>query len=78
LIFVINEIFFAKNFKKTILRIPLVDTGAKYFLVFNFLKFLSSFLYDLSQRVFNEGFVYIRGLFLIFFTDALIADDEPL
>ena len=26
----------------------------------------------------GEGFLYLRGLFIIFFVDALIADDEPL
>jgi len=26
----------------------------------------------------GDGFVYIRGLFIILFVDALIADDEPI
>ena len=26
----------------------------------------------------GDGFIYLRGLFIIFFVDALIADDEPL
>jgi hypothetical protein len=26
----------------------------------------------------GDGFLYLRGLFIIFFVDALIADDEPL
>jgi hypothetical protein len=30
------------------------------------------------RQVVGEGFIYIRGLFVIFFVDALIADDEPL
>lgn len=29
-------------------------------------------------RTFGEGFLYIRGLFLIFFIDASFSDDEPL
>jgi hypothetical protein len=36
------------------------------------------YYHDLAQRLFNEGFVYLRGLFLIFFLDAIIADDEPI
>ena len=30
------------------------------------------------KKTFGEGFVYIRGLFIIFALDALITDDEPL
>lgn len=32
-----------------------------------------------SYRItFGDGFLYLRGLFIIFFVDALIADDEPI
>ena len=30
------------------------------------------------KRSIGEGFLYLRGLFLIFFVDACITDDEPL
>lgn len=33
---------------------------------------------DLYKRTFGEGFFYIRGLFIIFFIDACVTDDEPL
>lgn len=35
-------------------------------------------LLDTYKRTFGDGFLYIRGLFLIFFIDACITDDEPL
>ena len=44
---------------------------------FNFRSLSISFL-DLYKRTFGEGFFYIRGLFIIFFIDAAITDDEPL
>jgi hypothetical protein len=30
------------------------------------------------KSTFGDGFIYIRGLVVIFFLDALITDDEPL
>jgi hypothetical protein len=30
------------------------------------------------KTFFGEGFLYIRGLFVIFFIDACLTDDEPL
>lgn len=33
---------------------------------------------DLIKRSFGEGFVYLRGFFIIGFVDALITDDEPI
>ena len=35
------------------------------------------FLY-VFKTTFGDGFVYLRGLFVILFIDALIADDEPI
>ena len=35
-------------------------------------------LLQIYKKTFDEGFFYIRGLFLIFFIDASITDDEPL
>lgn len=39
---------------------------------------LFSWLLNVYTITFGEGFLYLRGLFIIFFVDALIADDEPL
>ena len=52
-----------------ILTLPKLATLVSYFwkLTFRFYRF-----------TIGEGFIYIRGLFIIFFADALIADDEPL
>lgn len=44
---------------------------------FNF-KEKSTIFLDIYKRTIGEGFFYIRGLFIIFFIDACITDDEPL
>jgi len=38
----------------------------------------SIYLLSVYRRICGEGFIYIRGLCVIFFVDALIADDEPI
>jgi hypothetical protein len=43
----------------------------------NFNK-VSIFLLNQYKRTFGEGYLYIRGLFIIFFIDACVTDDEPL
>jgi hypothetical protein len=32
----------------------------------------------LLKKTFGEGSIYVRGLFIIFFIDACVTDDEPL
>ena len=44
---------------------------------FNF-KQVSIYFLNIYKKTFGEGFCYIRGLFIIFFIDACITDDEPL
>lgn len=39
---------------------------------------LNLYLLKIYKTIFDEGFFYIRGLFIIFFIDACITDDEPL
>ena len=39
---------------------------------------ISLYFLNIYKRSFGEGFFYLRGLFLIFFIDASITDDEPL
>jgi hypothetical protein len=39
---------------------------------------LSIYLLNVYKKIFGEGFFYLRGLFIIFFIDAAITDDEPL
>lgn len=43
-----------------------------------FLSYCWGLTFRLYKFVVGEGFMYLRGLFIIFFVDALIADDEPL
>ena len=33
---------------------------------------------NLLKRSFGEGMLYLRGLFIVFFFDATLTDDEPL
>lgn len=44
---------------------------------FNFIKFFS-YLRLIYKKTFGEGFVYVRGLVIIFWIDACFTDDEPL
>lgn len=46
----------------------------------NFLNWKENSIYllDAYKRISGEGFIYIRGLFIIFFIDASFTDDEPL
>jgi hypothetical protein len=43
-----------------------------------FIKKTSIVFLDIYKRITGEGFFYIRGLFIIFFIDASVTDDEPL
>lgn len=39
---------------------------------------LNPIYYSLTKNTWGDGFYYIRGLFIIFFVDACVTDDEPL
>lgn len=41
-------------------------------------KRISIYLLNMYKKVTDDGFFYIRGLFIIFFIDASLTDDEPL
>ena len=43
-----------------------------------FFKNFYLYIVDQYKRTFGEGYYYLRGLFIIFFIDAAITDDEPL
>lgn len=48
-----------------------------YFLQNN-LKLALVYLLDIWKRTVGDGFIYLRGLFIIFFIDACLTDDEPI
>jgi len=52
----------------------------KFFLFLNYINFifLKNKIYYCYKTVCGEGFFFIRGLFIIFFVDMLLIDDEPL
>ena len=57
----------------------LKDTlNLKFYRVIVLFSSLWNFLLGVYKTTLGEGFIYVRGLFIIFFVDALIADDEPL
>lgn len=52
---------------------------------FNLVYFLQNtfkqaliYLLDVWKRTIGDGFIYLRGLFIIFFIDACLTDDEPI
>jgi hypothetical protein len=73
---------FKNNFLIYFLLNNLKNTLNFFFLSFiktNFIfKNLNIYFLDIYKRTFGDGFIYIRGLFLIFFIDACVTDDEPL
>jgi len=49
-----------------------------HYITQNFTKVKSIDTLTNFKSSFGEGFIYVRGLFIIFFVDALIVDDEPI
>ena len=49
-----------------------------YYNISSFIKRFSITLLDIFKRTIGDGFLYLRGLFIIFFIDACLTDDEPL
>lgn len=80
--FVYLSSIFKNNFIIYFLLNNLKNTLNFFFLNFiktNFIfKNFTIYLLDVYKRTFGEGFLYVRGLFLIFFIDACVTDDEPL
>jgi hypothetical protein len=67
----------------TLYLIKNLNTSAKfnsisYYFSQNQLKLTSISLLTVIKSTFGDGFLYLRGLFIIFFIDASITDDEPL
>jgi len=53
----------------------------KFFIIsknFFLLKKVNVFYFLLYKNTIGDGYYYIRGLFIIFFVDACVTDDEPL
>ena len=68
---------FYNNVNKTLSNVFLnfFKTNLVFSLVF---KDLYLYTVDQYKRTFGEGYYYVRGLFIIFFVDACVTDDEPL
>jgi len=74
--------FFKSNFLIFFVFNRVVSVVSELVLTFfkiNFnLTFLRIKLLNIYRYAFGEGFLYIRGLLIIFFIDASFTDDEPL
>ncbi len=55
----------------------LLNFSLFYFLN-NSVKLGLIYILDTFKRTIGDGFIYIRGLFIIFFIDACLTDDEPI
>ena len=68
---------FYNNVNKTLINLFLnfIKTNLTFSLFF---KNFYLYIVDQYKRTFGEGYYYLRGLFIIFFIDAAITDDEPL
>lgn len=49
-----------------------------FYFLHNTLKQTFIYLLDVWKRTIGDGFIYLRGLFIIFFIDACLTDDEPI
>ena len=69
--------FFYNNVNKTFSNLILnfFKTNLVFSLIF---KDFSIYVLNQYKKTFGEGYYYLRGLFIIFFIDASITDDEPL
>jgi hypothetical protein len=72
---VLNNNFFFFFFKNA--TIDFFHINYYFFKIFNFSNFFYSYKI-VFKKTFGEGFLYIKGLFIIFFIDACFTDDEPL
>ncbi len=63
---IINSLFFIHG-------MSMIRYILQYFFKSNLIKYLTIF-----KKTFGDGTLYIRGLFVIFFVDAILIDDEPL
>ena len=68
---------------QTYLHLFITRTSGFFFTNFLYTSwsfFHKSSVYILSnyKKTFGDGFIYIRGLFVIFFVDACLTDDEPI
>ena len=53
------------------------NTLSSHYLVSNTILFSIRFL-EIFRKTLGDGFIYLRGLFFLFFVDACLTDDEPI
>ena len=77
-----NKLYFQTYNEKRLKSIFFLTTENYFKFIFSKIKLkiseFLSFLIQIIKTSYTEGFLYIKGLFIVFFFDALIIDDEPL
>lgn len=73
------------TFNNSIVMYLITNYNSSTLLNFSLFYFLNNsvklgliFVLDTFKRTIGDGFIYIRGLFIIFFIDACLTDDEPI
>lgn len=69
--FFVHSIYFILKKKKIFQIFKKINLNLNFFS-------LIKFLFLIYKKTIGEGYIYIRGLLLIFFLDACFTDDEPL
>lgn len=70
--------------KTRLFALPYQNLGAwaglnRYFGIFyTYTTYLVQWGFETFRRSLGDGILYLRGLFLLFFFDAMLTDDEPL
>lgn len=54
------------------------NASTLYYAFLTKIRFFFNYCLNVYNVTLGDGFLYVRGLFIIFFVDALIADDEPI
>ena len=73
------------TFNNSIVMYLITNYNSSTLLNFSLFYFLNNsvklgliYVLDTFKRTIGDGFIYIRGLFIIFFIDACLTDDEPI
>ena len=64
--------------KQTRSLTSLTPFSLKFISIYSFLVRLVAWSLNAFKRSIGDGVIYLRGLFLLFFFDAMLTDDEPL
>lgn len=58
--------------------IPELFRNQTLYILSTYITRIHLFVYDTTIKTFGDAFFYLQGLFVVFFVDSIITDDEPL